>query len=140
MDIQGYFTCDIHYKGRIYPIIRDKNLVVDRAKNMLIRLISNNATNKAITKIGFGTSNTAPAVEDTVLANLYSRAIGAATIDDVNKRVTFAWQLDNAEANGKVIQEFGLMATDLDLFARRIGGPITKSSSIALAGTWSVAF
>ncbi len=54
--------------------------------------------------------------------------------------MTFAFTLNTGEANGKTIQEFGLLCSDGTLFARKTRGGIVKADDISIAGTWTIKF
>lgn len=116
------------------------NLVVDLSKQQLARLIGGDVANRSITKIGFGTSGTAPAAGNTTLAGAYVKALGSVSYPTTNS-VEFAFTLGTTEANGMSIMEFGLFTAGDVLFARKTrAGAIVKDSDLAIAGTWRINF
>lgn len=136
----GIFTLNIYRKGVLIEVYEDANLVVDLSKQQLARLIGGDVTNRSLTKIGFGTSGTAPAAGNTSLTGAYVNALGAVTYPATNS-VQYAFMLGTSEANGLSIMEFGLFTTGDVLFARKTrSGAIVKDSDLSLAGTWRINF
>lgn len=136
---EGILTLQIFRKGELIEEV-GYNLVVDLSKQQLARLIGGDVTNRSLTKIGFGTSGTAPAAGNTSLTDAYVKALGAVTYPATNS-VQFAFTLGTSEANGKSIQEFGLFTADDVLFARKTrAGAIVKDSDLSLSGTWRINF
>lgn len=137
---QGIFTLEVWRHGELIERYQDCNLVVDLSKQQLARLIGGDVTNRSITKIGFGTSGTAPAAGNTSLTDAYVNALGAPTYPATNS-VSFPFTLGTTEANGKSIFEFGLFTTGDVLFARKVrAGVIVKDSDLSLSGTWRINF
>lgn len=136
---EGILTLQIFRKGELIEEV-GYNLVVDLSKQQLARLIGGDVANRSITKIGFGTSGTAPAAGNTSLTDTYVKALGAVTYPATNS-VQFAFTLGTSEANGKSIQEFGLFTAGDVLFARKTrAGAIVKDSDLSLSGTWRINF
>ncbi len=136
---EGILTLQIFRKGVLIEEV-GCNLVVDLSKQQLARLIGGDVANRSITKIGFGTSGTAPAAGNTSLTDAYVKALGAVTYPATNS-VQFAFTLGTSEANGKSIQEFGLFTNGDVLFARKTrAGAIVKDSDLSLSGTWRINF
>lgn len=136
---EGILTLQIFRKGELIEEV-GYNLVVDLSKQQLARLIGGDVANRSITKIGFGTSGTAPAAGNTSLTDAYVKALGAVTYPATNS-VQFAFTLGTSEANGKSIQEFGLFTAGDVLFARKTrAGAIVKDSDLSLNGTWRINF
>lgn len=115
------------------------NLIVTAGKTSMTRLLAGAGTNKHVTKISFGTDGTAPAVGNTGLTDAFTKAIDSVSYPDASS-VRFAWSLTTAEANGKDIQEFGLLSNDNTLFARLTRATISKTSDLRLEGTWTISF
>ena len=137
---EGIFTLNIYRKGVLIEVYEDKNLVVDLSKQQLARLIGGDVTGRSLTKIGFGTSGTAPAVGNTALTGAYVNNLGAVTYPATNS-VQYAFSLSTSEANGLSILEFGLFTTGNVLFARKTRtGAIVKDSDLSLAGSWRINF
>lgn len=136
---EGILTLQIFRKGELIEEV-GYNLVVDLSKQQLARLIGGDVANRSITKIGFGTSGTAPAAGNTSLTDAYVKALGAVTYPATNA-VQYAFTLGTSEANGKSIQEFGLFTAGDVLFARKTrAGAIVKDSDLSLSGTWRINF
>lgn len=137
---RGDFSLNIFRKGELIEVYEDLNIVVDLSKQQLARLIGGDVTNRSLTKIGFGTSNTAPAAGNTALTDAYVKLLGSVTYPTTNS-VEYAFTLGTTEANGKAIIEFGLYTAGDVLFARKVrGGVILKDSDLSLAGSWRITF
>lgn len=118
----------------------DQNLLVDGLKSSLAHLVAGDTTNRAIAKIGFGSSGTAPSPSNTTLTDLYARGIGPASYPSATS-VLFAWELPANESNGLSILEFGLLTANNTLVARRVRSTaILKASDIRLQGSWGISF
>lgn len=137
---QGVFTLEIRRHGELVELFQEENLVVDLSKQQLARLIGGDVTNRSITKIGFGTSGTAPAAGNTSLTGAYVKALGTVTYPTTSS-VQFAFTLGTSEANGMSIMEFGLFTAGDVLFARKTRtGAIVKDSDLSISGTWQITF
>jgi hypothetical protein len=99
-------------------------------------MIAGDTVTSTLTKVGFGTSNTAPSLSDTSLTSVFSKP--ANSVDNHTGTITVDWQLDPGECNGRTIQEFGLMLSDDSLFARKIGLVIAKDIDTSATGTWTI--
>lgn len=137
---EGIFSLEVWRRGELIEVYEDENLVVDASKQQLARLIGGDVANRSITKIGFGTSGTAPVGGNIGLTGAYVKALGTVTYP-VAGSVQFAFTLGTTEANGLSIMEFGLFTAGDILFARKVRtGAIVKDSDLALAGTWQINF
>lgn len=137
---RGTFTLETYRRGMLVDRWVDRNLVVDKAKLCMSRLIAGNVANRSITQIAFGISGAAPAPGNTVITGAFTKAIGAPTYPD-DASVLFPFTLDATEANGLAIFEFGLLAADGTLFARKVrSAALAKDSDISLAGSWLIEF
>lgn len=138
--LRGIFHLEIrNAKGELIEEYTDDNLIVTNGKNCLAILLGAANANKRVTKIGFGTDGTDPLPGDTGLTSSYVKAIDSYSTADTTS-VVFTWSLGTAEANGKAIQEFGLISVDNTLFARKTRAVINKTSDLSLAGTWRIQF
>ena len=115
----------------------ERNLIVNAGKASMANLLSSGSAVKRITKIGFGTDGTAPSSGDTGLTSSFVKNVDSYSYPD-STSVVFAWSLGYTEANGKAIQEFGLISNDNTLFARRTRATINKTSDLRLEGTWKI--
>jgi hypothetical protein len=119
---------------------KDENLIVNGARNQMARLIAGNFTNRNIAKISFGTSGTAPSVDNTLITNAFTKSVSGFTYPAMGQ-VTAAWNLLTSEDNGQAIMEFGLVCADDTLFSRRVrNNPIYKESDISIEGQWTIIF
>lgn len=136
----GIFTLQVFRRGELVEEYEDRNLVVDGSKQQLARLIGGDVANRSITKIGFGTSGSAPAAGNTTLTDAYVKLLGAVSYPTATS-VEYAFSLGSSEANGKAIIEFGLFTGGDVLFARKVrGGAILKDSDLSIAGSWRITF
>lgn len=136
---KGVFTLKVYKKGELVETFSENNLVVVGGRNAIARLIGGSVSNNSVTKIGFGT-NTAPAnVLDTALTNSFVKNVTSVAYPS-NGQVDIVWSLEEAEANGKSITEFGLITAGNALFARKVREVIEKTSDIRLEGTWQLIF
>ncbi len=140
--MQGIFTVQMVDRfGKVINSKTEKNLIVDKARYDLARIISGASgyTGKYINTIGFGTSTAAPTNADTTLTTPYTKAIDSVAYTD-GISVTFNWSLGLTENNGMAITEFGLLLSNGDLFSRKVRSAINKASDFSLNGTWQIIF
>lgn len=136
---QGILTLKV-FRGGDEDEEAGENLVVDLSKQTLARLLGGDVANRSVTKIGFGTSGSAPAAGNTSLTDAYVKALTSVSYPATNS-VEFAFSLGTSEANGKEIREFGLLTAGNMLFARKVrAGAIHKDSDISISGTWRINF
>lgn len=139
---KGTFHLKIYDKeNNLIEEYTEQNLIVTNGKQALAKLIGGDdpGYDKRVTKISFGTDGTPPAAGDTAITSPFTKSIGSATFPD-STSVVFNWSLGYTEANGKAIQEFGLLCIDNTLFARRTRAVINKTSDLRLDGTWKIQF
>lgn len=139
---KGTFNLRVYDKNdNLIEEYTEQNLIVSAGKQALSKLIGGGdpGYDKKVTKISFGTDGTAPSSGDTAITSPYTKAIGSVTYPDATS-VQFEWSLATTEANGKAIQEFGLLCIDNTLFARRTRAVINKTSDLRLDGTWKIQF
>ena len=127
------------YDGeRLIREIIESNLVVTLGKTNITQLLGGHSSGKRISKIAVGTNGSAAVVEDISLTNMFSKVIDSATYPDPLS-VQFNFDIDNEEANGITIREFGLLNEDDVLCARKIRtGEIVKTSAIRILGSWKI--
>ncbi|MCG2614910.1 hypothetical protein LZZ85_11480 [Terrimonas sp. NA20] len=120
--------------NRVY----EPNLVVDLGKTNVAKLLGGDAAGKAVTKFGVGTNAVSAAVGDVGLTGMFSKSIDSVSYPD-SRSVMFHFDLDNGEANGISIREFGLLNDSNVLFARKVReAAIVKTNLIRLVGTWKI--
>ena len=120
---------------------REHNLVVDSGRQILIRALRGDAGSE-VTKIGFGTSDLAADVGDTVLVDAFiKRMDSGAYHHPSNRSVEFSFNLTNLQANGLAIMEIGLFSEDENLFARKVRSePLNKTADLYIEGTWTITY
>ncbi len=127
-------------RGVLIEHVIEHNLVVDTSKTCQSRLIGGDVTNKSVTQVGFGTNGTAPVAGNTALTGAYVKALDSHSYPSASS-VAFALSLGTGEANGIAILEFGLLAADGTLFARKTRSTaLNKDSDITLSATWTIQF
>lgn len=141
IDIKGIFRLKIYdaKTGRLIEEYEDKNLVVNGGRTAVTKLLGGEGSGKSLTKIAFGTNSTAPTAADTLITGAYSKSLGSVSYPTVSS-VRWNWELNDTEANGMAIVEFGILCNDNTLFARKTRDVINKNSSIRLVGTWEISF
>lgn len=123
--------------GDLIEEYEERNLIVNGGKQAMAIMLANGNITKKVTQIGFGTDGTPPSSGDTALTSQYKKNLDGFSYPDVTS-ILYSWSLDFTEANGKDIQEFGLICADNTLFARRTRATISKTSDLRLEGTWKI--
>ena len=137
---RGIFKITVRKSGKVIEEYEDHNLIVNGARNQAARHFAGDNTNRAIAKIAFGTSGTAPAVTDTVITNQYAKVVAGFEFPDIGQ-VQTNWELGTDENNGMAIMEFGLLSADGTLLCRKVReNPIYKESDISIEGHWTWIF
>lgn len=135
---RGEVNIQVFENGILKETILQNNLVVTLGKTNIAKLMGGDAVGKAITKIAVGTSSTAAAVGDAAITGMFSKALSAVTYPDAQS-VQFAFDIDNTEANGIDIREFGLLNSNNILCARKVrDAVISKTNAIRIVGTWKI--
>jgi len=149
--LKGVLTCRVYQyvngEKMLIEEFQEHNIIVNLARDQMARLVAGEFEDRHITKIGFGTDITKATVDDTELKEVYVKDLDGFEYPKMGE-VQFNWELDEDEANGMAIAEFGLFCEDGTLFARRRREdkqgeplpPIPKASDISLEGTWTVSF
>lgn len=136
----GRVHIEIYRGGRLIDVMDEHNLIVTNGRETVCRGLGGES-NRAITKIGFGSGATPAAPGNNALVNLFSKAITSVSYPTVTS-VQFAFTLLSNEANGLAISEFGLLTANNVLYARKVrsAGPIYKDSETSLSGTWTIQY
>lgn len=135
---KGAVNIKVFQNGKLIDTIQENNLVVTLGKTNVAKLLGGDVAGKAITKIGVGENGVAPDVADNALTNSFVKDIDSATYPTANS-VMFNFDIDNSEANGLTIREFGLLNVDGVLCARKVRtADIVKTIAIRLVGTWTI--
>lgn len=138
IDASGWFKLEVYEDGTLISTFEEKNLVVTLGQQNVARLLGGHASGKKIEKISLGTNATLPAMADNSITGAFTKALSGATYPESNS-VMFSFDIDNSEANGMTIREFGLLNSDNILCARKVRtGEIAKTSAIRLVGTWKI--
>ncbi len=127
------------HTGALLKDYSDFNLIVNNGRTAITRLLGGDAANRSLTKISFGTNNTAPTATDTAITSPFTKSLGTVSYPSISS-VKYEWTLEANEANGKAITEFGLLCNDNTLFARKTREAINKNSDIRLVGSWEITF
>lgn len=135
---RGDFHLAVYKDGEIIDHIDDHNLVVDAGRIRLAELAAGKSS-ACITKIGVGSGSTAEAADDTELEGQQLFPLTSATVDGRDARFDFL--IDNSQANGLKIHEFGLFCADGTMFSHRVRtGLIEKEDDIQIKGYWILHF
>ena len=135
---RGDFHLAVYKDGKIIDRIDDHNLVVDAGRIRLAELAAGKSS-ACITKIGVGSGSTAEAADDTELEGQQLFPLASASVDGRDARFDFL--IDNTQANGLKIHEFGLFCADGTMFSHRVRtGLIEKEDDIQIKGYWILHF
>ena len=135
---RGDFHLAVYKDGEIIDRIDDHNLVVDAGRIRLAELAAGKSS-ACITKIGGGSGSTAEAADDTELEGQQLFPLTSASVDGRDARFDFL--IDNTQANGLKIHEFGLFCADGTMFSHRVRtGLIEKEDDIQIKGYWILHF
>ena len=135
---RGDFHLAVYKDGEIIDRIDDHNLVVDAGRIRLAELAAGKSS-ACITKIGVGSGSTAEAADDTELEGQQLFPLTSASVDGRDARFDFL--IDNTQANGLKIHEFGLFCADGTMFSHRVRtGLIEKEDDIQIKGYWILHF
>lgn len=135
---KGEVNIQVFENGKLIETMREKNLVVTLGRTNLAKLLGGDAAGKKIDKVSVGTSAVPAAITDTTITGAFTKAITSVSYPDVNS-VMFNFDIDNTEANGITIREFGLLNSDSVLCARKVRTTeIVKTDVIRLVGTWKI--
>jgi hypothetical protein len=119
--------------------VHGANMVLDNAEEAIVQLLGGNL-DKAISKIGVGSSAVVASSADTELADVVRADVGAISYPLANK-IAVDWEIARGVATGLEIHEFGLFTTDLTLIARKTrAAGIVKGADVRIAGTWTLHF
>jgi hypothetical protein len=134
----GQFKVDVFEGEKLKYSVIENNLVVTLGKTNLTKLLGGDAAGKKVEKISVGTNNTGTLVGDTAITGAFTKALLSVSYPSAQS-VQFNFEIENGEANGMTIREFGLLNTDNVLFARKVRGTdIVKTSAIRLVGSWTI--
>jgi hypothetical protein len=123
--------------------LEKKNLIVNTGKTVMARLLGGDAAYKNlehITKIGFGTDNTAADSSQTAL--LAEEFEKAATVDyPAFNQARFTTTMEAAEGGSFTYREIGLKSDATEkLFSRLVISPVAKSSAYKIQVEWTISF
>lgn len=135
---RGDFHLAVYKGGEIIDRVDDHNLVVDAGRIRLAELAAGKS-GSCITKIGVGSGSATEAADDTELEGQQLFPLTSASVDGRDARFDFL--IDNTQANGLKIHEFGLFCADGTMFSHRVRtGLIEKEDDIQIKGYWILHF
>ena len=135
---RGDFHLAVYKGGEIIDLVDDHNLVVDAGRIRLAELAAGKS-GSCITKIGVGSGSATEAADDTELEGQQLFPLTSASVDGRDARFDFL--IDNSQANGLEIHEFGLFCADGTMFSHRVRtGLIEKEDDIQIKGYWILHF
>jgi hypothetical protein len=136
----GLFLLRVFRGDELIEVFEEKNLIVNGSKQIHALLLGGSVANQSVTKIGYGTNTTAPAVGNTSLTGAYMKALDGVTFPATNQ-VSFQFSLGPTENNGVSIGEFGLFTAGNVLYARKTRTTaIPKASDLSFSGSWIISF
>lgn len=138
-DMAGILELRIYRHGQLIDHFRDKNLIVNGARDMLARLVAGDGSGEAVTRIGFGSGSSPASPDDASLTGAYVRSLTGHSYPQAGQ-VRFEFALATSEANGIGIREFGLITASGELFSRKVRGLIEKNDDISFEGSWTIIF
>jgi hypothetical protein len=138
--IRGIFSMTVRKNGVVIEEYADHNLIVNGARNHAAHLFAGDTSGMSIQRIAFGTSGTPPQDTDTIITNPFAKNVDGFGYPDIGQ-LRVDWSLSISEDNGQAIMEFGLLAADGTLLARKVReNPIHKAQDISIEGHWTIVF
>lgn len=131
----GRLRLRIRTGGKRQEVCLD-NVVTTTGLNIFAALVG--GAGHAVDEIGVGSSSVAPDPANTVLADEFSKAITTVS-QPATGQVKFAFSIDQGDAIGLDIQEFGLLA-DGWLVTRRVYPVGLKTGDMQIEGEWTIEF
>lgn len=123
-------------QGRELWSLRQSNQIVNGAYEIAAEALAG-LPNAAISKVAAGTNGTEPTESDTSITDptiVDVQTVEYPAPDTVRFNFTFGYM----DAAGKSIAEFGLLAADGRLFARKVRQPIEKTEYMTIKGSWEI--
>lgn len=121
-------------------VIKRKNLIVTLGKKLVVRHLGGDASyhDEFLTKMGFGTSDTAPSAGDTALGAEVTEKTATITYPtDTSLKATAT--LATGDANGNTIKEIGLKTGVTEfLFSRIANLSIAKTATVTVTVEWTI--
>ena len=135
---KGEFHIDVYRNGARVEMFGDHNLVVEAGRIRLAELAAGTSADY-ITQIGVGEGAETEKDTDTALTNQMLFPLDKASVTGRDARFDFS--IDNTQANGLKIHEFGLFCKDGTMFSHRVRkGIIEKEDDIQIRGYWILHF
>jgi hypothetical protein len=138
--MRGIFTMKVYEDGKLIEEYTDTNLIVNGARVHAAHLFAGDVSGMSIAQIAFGTNGTVPTDADASITNQFAKPVSGFEYPAMGQ-VQVNWELLVTEDNGQAIMEFGLLAADGTLLARKVrNAPIHKESDISIEGHWTIVF
>lgn len=139
--IRGALELVVRRSGRVVLHEKDNNLIVNIARQNMARLLTGEGSNRIINRIAVGTNGAPPSPDDTAITHAFIKPISSFSYPTPTS-ARFNFVIKENEANGMAIMEFGLIAADGSLFARRTRGGkvIEKEDDLEIEGFWTILF
>ncbi len=135
---KGEFHLKILQGGRLIRAVDDHNLVVDSGRIRTAEL-AGGLSSAYISQIGIGTGAEPESADDTTLTDQQLFPVSDTTIDGRDLRFDFT--INEEQANGLAIREFGLFCADGTMFSHRVrSGVIEKADDMQIIGYWILHF
>lgn len=139
--LRGSLEIVVKRRGKVIERDGEHNLIVNVARTNMARLLAGEGENRIINRVAVGTNGATPSPDDTKITNAFVKPISGFTYPTPTS-VRFDFTILEHEANGLAIVEFGLIAADGSLFARRTrnGKVIEKEADLEIDGYWTILF
>lgn len=150
-ELKGIFDLKVVEKGEVIDHIRDENLIVNGAREVMAIQIAESTSDGEVSIIALGDGGwtgdiytpVAPDAADTELENeLFRKGLNSFSYPTVTS-VAFYFVVETTEANGSGTvhyTEAGLFTTGNTMFARKTFAAMTKTSDREFRFTWTILF
>ena len=139
LGIQGEVYLEVWRKGSLVDVWHDKNMVMTGGKVNMARLFAGEVGFHAVS-VGFGTSASPASPDDTDLTGKVAKEILRVEYHTPTS-VRCHFELEENDAVGMDIREFGLFCADGTLFSRRTRPEgLRKTDQESIKGYWQIRF
>lgn len=139
LGIEGEVYIEVWLGGELAFAWHDKNMVMTKGKENIARLFAGE-TGLHATHVGFGTSATPASPDDADLSGKVTKEISSREYNTPTS-VRCHFELEEDDAVGMNIREFGLFCADGSLFSRRTRPEgLQKTNQESIRGYWQIRF
>lgn len=138
INVTGNVKFKVYRSGELIETTELNNLVVATGRQAVSRLLAGASPDDHVASLAAGSNGTAPVLTDIAITDPFTKAIG--TVSYPGNSVNFNATIEEVEANGNTIREFGLITVGGDLFARITRAAIVKDNTIRIDISWTINF